>query len=247
MITAQYAKGHGGTYRYYRCTKRLGTCSQKYLREDLLVGQLKEEILKIALCEDWKEKMIAQVLIWEKEANKSSHNFAQNLDEKIKVVEIKLDKLVNNFLDGIIEKETYLKKKNELVEMKMKLSEQKKDFGRKGNQPIMWIEPLKEWIETASKPVELQGSTDFLQIKAFVQKIGTNHQMNNKKINFEIKNPYQLVRKYRSSCELSRNGGRLSSPAKCQKIKSCSAWYARRDSNPRPTGPKPVALTIISF
>ena len=66
-ITAQWAHGNGGTYRYYRCTKRLGSCSQRYLREDLLVEQLKDKISKVALCEDWKEKMLAKVEMWEKE------------------------------------------------------------------------------------------------------------------------------------------------------------------------------------
>ena len=66
-ITAQYAHGNGGTYRYYRCTKRLGPCSQRYLREDLLIDQLKEELSKVALCEDWTNKMLAQVEIWKKE------------------------------------------------------------------------------------------------------------------------------------------------------------------------------------
>ena len=39
-ITAQFAKGNGGTYRYYRCTKKKGKCSQSYLREDLVLEQL---------------------------------------------------------------------------------------------------------------------------------------------------------------------------------------------------------------
>ena len=83
-ITAQYAHGHGGTYKYYRCTKRLGSCSQSYLREDLLTEQLKSEISKVALCEDWKEKMLAQVEVWEKENIQSSQSFAQNLEKEIK-------------------------------------------------------------------------------------------------------------------------------------------------------------------
>ena len=135
-ITAQYAHGHGGTYKYYRCTKRLGSCSQSYLREDLLTEQLKTEILKVALCEDWKEKMLAQVEVWEKENIQSSQSFAQNLEKEIKETEARLDKLVNAFLDGSIEKETYLVKKDELITTKTDLQRRKSDFGRKGNN---WI------------------------------------------------------------------------------------------------------------
>ena len=32
-ITAQFVKGHGGLYRYYRCTKKKEACSQGYLQE----------------------------------------------------------------------------------------------------------------------------------------------------------------------------------------------------------------------
>ena len=60
---------------------RLGSCSQSYLREDLLTEQLKTEISKVALCEDWKEKMLAQVEVWEKENIQSSQSFAQNLEK----------------------------------------------------------------------------------------------------------------------------------------------------------------------
>jgi len=145
-ITAQYAHGHGGTYKYYRCTKRLGSCSQSYLPEDLLTEQLKSEISKVALCEDWKEKMLAQVEVWEKENIQSSQSFAQNLEKEVKETEQKLDKLVNAFLDGSTEKETYLAKKDELTTAKTDLRQRKSDWGRKGKN---WIEPLREWILTA--------------------------------------------------------------------------------------------------
>ncbi len=118
MITAQWAKGK---YRYYRCTKKFGKCSQGYLREDLLVAQLKERLKKVALCEDWAEKMLAKVDEWEKEQAQSSQSFAQNLERKIKETEEKLDKLVNAFLDGIIERETYIKKKDKLIKQKTEL------------------------------------------------------------------------------------------------------------------------------
>ncbi|NQT67774.1 MAG: hypothetical protein HQ569_09420, partial [Actinobacteria bacterium] len=49
------------------CTKKLGKCYQPYIREDLLTGQLKDKLQKVALCEDLKEKMVTQISIWEKD------------------------------------------------------------------------------------------------------------------------------------------------------------------------------------
>ncbi|KKQ96983.1 MAG: Recombinase, partial [Parcubacteria group bacterium GW2011_GWC2_39_11] len=121
-----------------------------------------------ALGDDWAEKMFAQVDVWEKDNAQSSQSFAQNLDERIKEAETKLDKLVNAFLDGSIEKETYLVKKDELIKTKTDLNKRKSDFGRKGNN---WIEPLREWIKTAHHAEKLALSNDFYEIKSLRKKL----------------------------------------------------------------------------
>ena len=233
-ITAQWAHGNGGTYRYYRCTKRLGSCSQRYLREDLLVEQLKNKISKVALCEDWKEKMLAKVEVWEKENIQSLQSFAQNLEKEIKETEQKLDKLVNAFLDGSIEKETYLAKKDELIKTKTDLQQRKSDFGRKGNN---WIEPLREWIKTAYHAEKLALSQDFYEIKIFTEKIGTNRRMLDRKILFDFRPPYDLVPKYKEKCERSPAAGGASEQTNCPQNSQCLDWSGREDLNLRPSEP----------
>ena len=189
-ITAQYAHGHGGTYRYYRCTKRLGSCSQSYLREDLLAEQLKNEISKVALSEDWKELMLTQVEVWGKANIQSSQSNAQNLEIKIKETETKLDRLVNAFLDGSIEKEVYLAKKDELIQTKVDLNKRKSDFGRRGNN---WIEPLKNWILTAHQAEKLTTTNEFEEIKTMIEKIGTNRRLLSKQVHISLRPPWDLV------------------------------------------------------
>jgi len=220
-ITAQWAHGNGGLYRYYRCTKRLGSCSQRYLREDLLVEQLKGKISKVALCEDWKEKMLAKVEVWEKENIQSSQSFAQNLEKEIKETEQKLDKLVNAFLDGSIEKETYLAKKDELIKTKTDLNKRKADFGRKGNN---WIEPLREWILSAHHAEKLASSNDFDEIKSFAEKIGTNRRLLDRKLIFDFQKPFDFVPKYTEKCERSPAEGGASEQTNCPQNSQCLDW-----------------------
>ena len=234
-ITAQWAHGNGGTYRYYRCTKRLGSCSQRYLREDLLVEQLKDKISKVALCEDWKEKMLAKVEVWEKENAQSSQSFAQNLEKEIKETEQKLDKLVNAFLDGSIEKETYLAKKDELIKTKTDLNKRKSDFERNGNN---WIEPLREWILSAHHAEKLASSNDFDEIKSFAEKIGTNRRLLDRKLIFDFVRPFDLIPKYKEICEASRAEGEASEQASPPRNNESCIWSGSRESNPGFTLPK---------
>ena len=189
-ITDQFAKGNGGIYRYYRCTKKLGKCHQPYIREDLLTGQLKNKLQKVALCEDLKEKMLFQISTWEKENRRSSHAFSQNLSNKITETEEKLDKLVNFFLDDLMDKDTYINKKNQLIKTKADLIQKKKGFGKKTDN---WIEPLREWVNDAYHAEELASSKDLSAIKSFVGKIGTNRRLLDKKVLLQWEKPWELM------------------------------------------------------
>ena len=52
MITAETQKGHN----YYRCAKKKNTCSQKYVREELLLEQIKSFFQKV-FCRAKTQKM----------------------------------------------------------------------------------------------------------------------------------------------------------------------------------------------
>ena len=199
-ITAQFAKGNGGTYRYYRCSKRKCKCSQGYLREDLMQNQIRDVLQTVALPDGWAHKMFAQVEVWEKEEQKNLIFFAQSLETKGKDTEEKLDKLVNAFLEGTVDKDTYLQKKEELIKLKTNLSQQKSDFGQKSK---FWFEPLKNWVESADEAGKLANSKDFCFEKSLLEKIGTNRILKDKKLRFDFAPPFSFVSKYkgwRESC-----------------------------------------------
>ncbi len=220
-ITAQFAKGNGGLYRYYRCTKKLGKCYQPYLREDLLTYQLKDELQKVALCEDLKEKMLAQISIWEKEDRRSSHAFSQNLSNKITETEEKLDKLVIFFLDGLVDKDTYLDKKNQLVKTKADLIQKKKGFGKKTDN---WIEPLRELVNDAHHAEELASLKDLNAIKSFMKKIGTNRRLLDKKVLLQWERPWEFLAERDES----------------------SNWLGREDSNLRSRDQNPLPYHLAT-
>ena len=216
-ITAQYAKGNGGTYIYYRCTKRLGPCSQSYLRHDLLVSQLSARLAKVALNREIADKMLEQVKAWENEAQGKDKAFAQNFDSQIKATSQKLDKLVDAFLDNIVEKDIYLEKKAELIKIKTDLQQRKSGFGRTGNN---WFEPARNFINTAHRAEKLAQSQDFQGMKILVEKIGTNRLLLGKQTQWEWEKPWNF---------LAENFGN-------------SEWSGYSDSNRESPRPKRGAL-----
>ena len=71
-ITAQFSRGKcGGIYRYYRCTKKKGACSQKYLQEIDLAAQLKARFKSIAICDECISNRVPDLLLQENDLFKS--------------------------------------------------------------------------------------------------------------------------------------------------------------------------------
>lgn len=239
-ITAQFAKGNGGLYRYYRCSKKLHTpqkCTQSYLRDDLLSGQLNELLLNVTISDEEAADAKKLISYWEQNAASTSLNFAQELNEKLKATELKLDKLVDTFLEGNIEKETYLNKKEELVKMKMNLSAKKQTLGQKGNN---WIEPLKELVELAHSAGKQDPTKDFIPIKSLSEKIGTNRKLVDKKVVWKYQPVWQILRNYKANPKVVKS---TKVPPEMLLEGISVLWGGWWDSNPRPSVPQTDALT----
>ncbi len=196
MFTAQWTTGKsGGRYRYYRCTKKKGSCGAKYLREDLLASQIKERLQTISLPDRYTGWILNKVDEWEREETTASGSEMQNLSSQIKASDERMDKLVSTYLDGDVPKENYLKRKDVLMRSLAALQEKKKDFerGRKN-----WVEPLREWVLDTKQAMELSSSDDLHEISDFVRKVGTNPSIESKSMHFRISPPSENLARLRA-------------------------------------------------
>ena len=180
MITAQYATNRFGTkYTYYRCTKKHGVCSQSYLQENAFATQLQTLLQTVSLPLSEIEKMETRILQWEKESISESGSVAQNLKSKLSETQEKLDKLVSIYLDGDIERSTYLEHKDILLRQKAGIEESLRDFGQQRKQ---WIEPLRSFVLSLKEATDLEKTDNQLEWKQFFQKIGSNPEIKDKTI-----------------------------------------------------------------
>ena len=193
MITAQYAKA--GKYTYYRCSKKRGRCTQPYVNSVSLENQLKAKLEAIALPDHWAEIIRAEMESMIQKESKEQNSFSQNLTRRITDLDARIDKLINTYLEGLLDKETFLKKKNELLERKVEFQEKLDDFGKKG---LVWVEPVREWLEAAQQAGKLASSQDLSEIKYFIRKIGSNRCLLDREVHWEMPQPYKMITEYRS-------------------------------------------------
>ncbi len=192
MISAQWATGKlGGRYRYYRCSKKRGVCLQKYLREDLLVSQVKEQLQSISLPEAWADYMLKKVEGFEHEESHASESRLGQMKEDLKTLEVKLSALVDLHLNGDIEREIYLTKKDTL--MRQKLSLQAKSSSARAERKN-WVEPLRKWILDSKHAGFLASRENLHEMRDFLRSFGTNPALNNKTISISFCPPSIFAR-----------------------------------------------------
>ena len=166
-ITSEVQKGHV----YYRCTKKKGSCSEPYVREESLASQITEYLQKVSLSRAWADAMFKEL---EKDENESAHAgalYTQNLKDTIKACEEKLDKLLDAHLEDTISSEEYVAKKKLLLNKKIDCEQKLKDFERKGNR---WLELCRAFILEANQ-AEIVASGENLEAKRdFLLKVGSN-------------------------------------------------------------------------
>ncbi len=140
--------GNEHRYTYYRCTKKSKTqrCGQPHIREEELDRQLSALLQSVALPPAWAAELRRMLKRDEAEASHSTAASARPTQEKIQAITVKLQRLLDGYLDQAIEREVYVAKKAELMSAKKSLEEQ---AVRQEQTERGWLEPLAQWIQRA--------------------------------------------------------------------------------------------------
>ena len=191
MITAQYSTNRfGTTYTYYRCTKKRGVCRQPHTSASALTAQIKALLQTVSLPLSEIEVMEKQIDLWEKESISERGSVAQSLKTKLGETKEKLDKLVSVYLDGDIERATYLERKDILLRQKAKLEESFKDVGQ---QRKNWVEPLRKFVLSLREAVELEKSENYFAWRTYFQSIGSNPILKDKSLSMHWGELYEFM------------------------------------------------------
>src|SRR3989304_2588539 len=94
-------------YYMYRCTKKLGPCSQRYLSQSEVENQLRKLVLDVAIPVAWSPKWLKLLDEYEIIEKQNQEANIQRLEEEEKVIEQKLNLLLDSFLEGVIDQDSY--------------------------------------------------------------------------------------------------------------------------------------------
>lgn len=207
MITAenktkQQKNGNVHHYVYYRCSRKSKTtrCVEPPVRSEPLDKQLSSELNSFALSQAWADYLRRRIDEDERAEQGASDVLIDDLRGKVAQISTKQQRLLDSFLDELIDRQTYTHKKAELMSQKKSLEEKMSDLalGQCG-----WVEPMRQWLDKAASICSVAQNSDFTAKKLLLREIfGLNLFLTNKKVatsgeQFQIsplKNPWLALR-----------------------------------------------------
>src|SRR3989339_2275450 len=179
MITGEHKfkrqkNGNVHEYTYYRCTKKRKNfvCKESAVREEELDRQLSSLIQKVSLPKDWAEELLKMAENEHGESAQSLTASVKEKDEKISSLSKKLERLLNGYLDQVIDEQDYRNRKAKLLSEKKSLEEEMTSLSHKQND---WLEPMKEWIKDAQSLDKIASDDDLFAKKVCAKEIfGSN-------------------------------------------------------------------------
>ena len=167
-------------YIYYRCTKKRNDCSQNYSREELVEQQLRAIVAKSALPDSWAKLWLERLDKEEADEKENSEAAISKHSAEIQEIDRKLDRLLEGYLDQIVDPQVYQQKKNALVELKIKLKEKMVSISKNGSE---WLGLMREFIEVAADAAKIaRAKHNGEELSFFARKVGSDYSLNNRRL-----------------------------------------------------------------
>ena len=198
MITGEYRikkqkNGNEHHYVYYHCTKKNKSmkCPEPCIRQEELDKQISFLLQKVSLRPDWAEKLLKMTEADKEKSAQSTSAFVQESREKIKKINIKLQRLLDGYLEQDIEREIYRQEKTKLLLEKKSLEEKIIRIEQKQNG---WLEPMAEWIKVASSLEKTARDNDLFAKKVIAKEIfGSNLRLASRAVRGEPQNQWAAL------------------------------------------------------
>jgi len=200
-ITGERQKGH----QYYRCTRKLGPCSQKrFIREEALTDELRAITASASIPAEPGADMLAQVREWRQTESDCRDSELAEERTRLGKAESRLSRLLDVYLEGDIEQADYSRKKGELLHEKTGIRERIRRIEREGSA---WLEPLEAFLNDAILAETTAFSGTEAELRGFHRRIGSNLSLIEPKRPESAAGRRARASKERAARSASRRGG----------------------------------------
>ena len=189
----RHIKKSGLRFHYYRCTrkgKEQRCPATTFIRQEKLAAEIKRNAEFVLIPDEWKEKFLAKIETWETETSIEKQQKIDSLKAELALLKTKIDRINKAFTEGAIDIAEFKELKNPMMALKADLEQQIVVLeGSKINR----LEPLKKWILEANTAQNDVFSDNWLGMKSFLEKVGSNRLLRAQTVTVSFKKPFDLL------------------------------------------------------
>lgn len=227
-------------YEYYHCTRKNKDvkCENPPVRAEDVELQVKDLLKKIEIRPEFKDWAVGYLRKVHEQESTSIGIVKGNYEREINSLQNKLNKLLDTHLNDLIDKDEYSVKKGEIEQELSQLKELRDD---KENQADKWLKHVEEAFDFAVSARHKFKEGDFMMKKTILSTIGSNFELKDKKVLFDLKKPYFVFKKayegeYNDIERLEPVGSVVTTVKDSFSEPANLSWLLGVDSNHQPTG-----------
>jgi DNA invertase Pin-like site-specific DNA recombinase len=177
---------------YYRCHTK--TCQQKSIREEDVEAALLPLLKQLRFKREENKAIRRNLKLQYKSIEEFRVARAKSLHLQIKQIQSRLAKMIDAYIDGIVEKDTYLQKKNLLVMEENAAKRLLENLDESEQAVIKRVEGIVELVNNAYLSYKL---AYFGQRREIIEIITSNLSVENKRLIVTLKSPFEMISQHR--------------------------------------------------
>jgi site-specific DNA recombinase len=170
---------------YYRCHTK--ECSTKTRREDLIEYQVRNILKLVTLSAREYEHIREYIELSQAELKKSKEAEIDNCKFQISVLQNKDERLLEAYLDNVIDRENYDRTKKKIL---FEIQEYTERLNRHLASESWFITKIKGFFELCKSPLKYYDSATLHEKKEFLKIVTSNFEILDKKVVFTTAKPF---------------------------------------------------------
>lgn len=175
-------------YVYYRC--HTSDCPTKCVREERIDDQIRDALKPLVFSDAERQAFQSEIKKLREEWSARRAEQQEAVQLQLDKVEARLDRLTDAFLDELIEKEDYERRKRSLLNERKELETSKRQLHRSGSQVARRIE---RFLERAGTAYPSYKSARAEEKRDLVKSVTSNRRVVGRKPIVELKTPFDVV------------------------------------------------------
>ena len=178
----QQKNGNRHEWVYYHCSRKNKKvdCHNLPIRSESLAEQLSSRLMSFQPSIETISLLESEIEKAERLESGKNNRVIADLREQISGLSVKQSLLLDTYLDQVIDRQTFIERKDEIMSQKKTAEEKLASLERNNN---VWVKPLQNWLKSVNSICKTIKSGDLLAQKAYLSEIyGSNLFLESKTI-----------------------------------------------------------------